>query len=607
MKSNIPLSPTSLGASSSTSPGTGDPVKHLKPFWRRRPFTFFGALLLPLLLALGYVFIFCILHLLRFRNNFAAAPTPLSPAHGVVIAIDHDANIANSSIPYYEEAVIDEDEGISQVCDIFNNNTCTPHQFKTYKNTHPVHHRYLYHPEYPPLRLLVVGDSIARGVGSQSCLPIFPQSLAAILSKALKGRPVFWTSMGEPGATTQMLAEQIEMKRHVSRDHEGEFPFEQEWRGIGRTNFPDAKGETIQETQDMAVIAPQSLTTGPPSFHDSIDNRKQWIQKLQYHKTLHHALPYGDYDVVILLTGANDVKKSLTPQFILQDEITGDIGKLDDGRGEHKELDDLQKIFSALGHQMKAGLKQSYEKAKAKAEDSIEKVKVKAGMKVPEENEVTDEYWDHDIASSSTSLASSFQTDEDEHEVEQRRSNTGYTNEDGLKDQSKCQQLDVDLPLLVMPSFPVRHVPLRLQMDKLSGRVALLLSKLMEANKKRVADQYFDSVFVADELNPEMFSDFRDKKGEIFHALTDETDIILSLNDVDTDQCAAIEEEMRQFYSKHAPVDPKFPAGYAFSPDHVHPNDFGYDVFARFMGTVIAKRWEKKNSGVDQVNQKCSP
>ena len=93
----------------------------------------------------------------------------------------------------------------------------------------------------------------------------------------------------------------------------------------------------------------------------------------------------------------------------------------------------------------------------------------------------------------------------------------------------------------------------------------------MEANKKRVADQYFDSVFVADELTPELFEDFRDRKGEVYNALTDETDIILSLNDVDEDQCSTIEREMQEFYSKHRPVDEKYPAGFAFSQDHVHP------------------------------------
>ena len=528
-------------------------------------------LLLSMFLAFAHTFVFFAMHLLRFRNNFAKAPTPLSPAHGVVIAINHDATITNSSIPYYREELFETDEGANEACDIFNNNTCTPHEFKLYKNKHPVHHRHLYHPEYPPLRLLVVGDSIARGVGSQSCLPIFPQSLAAMLSKTLKGRPVFWTSMGEPGATTRMLAEQIEMKRHVSREHEGEFPFEQEWRGIGRTNFQDFRGEVSQESQESTLAVEEAMPMEPPSLQDTIDNRKQWIQKLQYHKTLHHALPYEDYDVVVLLTGANDVKKSLTPKFILQDEITGDIGKLKDGQGGHRELDDLQKIFSALGHQMKVGLKHSYEQAKAKAEDSIEKVKVKTGIKMAEEDEVRDDYWDHDITSSSSSLASSFVT---EDEVEQSRPKTSSLNVNGLKEdshQNKGEQLDVDLPLLVMPTFPVRHVPLRLQMDKLCGAVALFLSKLMEANKRRVADQFFDSVFVADDLSVEMFNDFRDKKGEVYNALTDETDIILSLNDMDENECAEIEKNMKEFYSKHALVDSDYPAAYAFSPDHVHP------------------------------------
>ena len=48
--------------------------------------------------------------------------------------------------------------------------------------------------------------------------------------------------------------------------------------------------------------------------------------------------PYGDYDVVILLNGANDVKKFLKPHFLLQDEVTRDSAKLEgtNGRMEMK-------------------------------------------------------------------------------------------------------------------------------------------------------------------------------------------------------------------------------------------------------------------------------
>jgi len=51
-----------------------------------------------------------------------------------------------------------------------------------------------------PLRLLVIGDSLAAGVGvSGNGLPILPESIAKALSKALDGRVVCWTCVGTPG------------------------------------------------------------------------------------------------------------------------------------------------------------------------------------------------------------------------------------------------------------------------------------------------------------------------------------------------------------------------------------------------------------------------
>lgn len=47
-----------------------------------------------------------------------------------------------------------------------------------------------------PLRLYVVGDSLAAGVGiSKSGTPILPESIARSLSKQLGGRPVYWFVM----------------------------------------------------------------------------------------------------------------------------------------------------------------------------------------------------------------------------------------------------------------------------------------------------------------------------------------------------------------------------------------------------------------------------
>jgi hypothetical protein len=61
----------------------------------------------------------------------------------------------------------------------------------------------------PPLRLLVIGDSLAAGVGtSQSSTPILPISIATIVSEAT-GRPVEWFCRGVPGQNSDRLVSDI--------------------------------------------------------------------------------------------------------------------------------------------------------------------------------------------------------------------------------------------------------------------------------------------------------------------------------------------------------------------------------------------------------------
>jgi hypothetical protein len=92
-----------------------------------------------------------------YRLNFRDAPRPIMPASGVTVALGNQkANISSR------------------------------HDFLNTQDK--------------PLRLLVVGDSLAAGVGiSKSGIPVLPESIARALSKAFGGRAVYWTCVGTPG------------------------------------------------------------------------------------------------------------------------------------------------------------------------------------------------------------------------------------------------------------------------------------------------------------------------------------------------------------------------------------------------------------------------
>lgn len=91
-----------------------------------------------------------------YRLNFRDAPRPIMPASGVTVALGSER-----SISCQQESINAQDR---------------------------------------PLRLLVVGDSLAAGVGiSKSGIPVLPESIARALSKAFGGRAVYWTCVGTPG------------------------------------------------------------------------------------------------------------------------------------------------------------------------------------------------------------------------------------------------------------------------------------------------------------------------------------------------------------------------------------------------------------------------
>ena len=100
--------------------------------------------------------------LLHYRENFHDSPYPITPSQGVVVS-RKEASLFSS---------IDD--------------------------------------EQPPLRILVIGDSLAAGVGVlQSATPVLPESMAKVLSHKLGGRPVYWTCIGQPGASLPEIIQQI--------------------------------------------------------------------------------------------------------------------------------------------------------------------------------------------------------------------------------------------------------------------------------------------------------------------------------------------------------------------------------------------------------------
>ena len=96
----------------------------------------------------------------RYRLNHGEAPHPISPSQGIV-------SFHNRKIPYQSNSSSVDEDSVA-----------------------------------PPLKMLVVGDSLACGCGiAKSSTPILPESIARHLALQL-GRNVHWSCVGTPGAST---------------------------------------------------------------------------------------------------------------------------------------------------------------------------------------------------------------------------------------------------------------------------------------------------------------------------------------------------------------------------------------------------------------------
>jgi hypothetical protein len=468
-------------------------------------------LLLGVFIGIPGLVVLCIMYpgvclLLEYRTMFGSkAPVTISPAHGVVSA--HTSVL----MPTKLDTISHEPEALYDDFD---------YQFKTYR-PNPKLKASL---SQNPIRLLVVGDSTARGIGHQkSCYSTMPETMGAVLSKHFGGRPVFWTAFGEPGATMTTLAKQVQRSAtHVSgdvldrEDNGDEPPSMQEFHELHKTI---ANAGTSNSTADTDFASWESNDN-----HYS-QEQEQWIEKLQYHERLYNANPFTGYDYIVALSGANDIKSFVVP-FLVDD---------DDGDGDN----------------------------------------------------------DHTSATGSISNEWGFKGDLNRFVRDLNRISDFHNQVCTQKDSSECTSENNEsnhVPYIILPSFPVKHVPLK------SGAIlrwmAIKCNGILDGFKKILENENPDQIFAAPSASDQAIRDFLDNKGYLADALIEEH-VKLRLVHTNGKVCRDLVKELESFYSNNIATRESgtlFPE--LFSSDAVHPNDLGYDVFGRHLGSMVIKRWK---------------
>jgi hypothetical protein len=299
--------------------------------------------------------------LLNFRRNYADAPLPKIPSHGVVIA-------GRDSLP--EES----------------------------------------------LRLLVIGDSLAVGVGqSVSCTPLMPEAIATQIASAT-GKAVYWTCFGETGASTPWIIRMIE-EANVQKYSEFKVPEE-------------AKNDCKTFQAEGSLLDEETI--------------EEWKQKLYLYRQSFRELyfdpeSWGPFEIVVLVTGTNDLKATIFP-FLLDEEDKELRRQIKSHKGG--AIEDVKLFIETLNRKMERGLQRTLDEIITSAEELSETVRQNLDQ--------MESYFDGSI-SNSTSIQGIQKTDLSTASV--------LDCTQGVNSNFRSQKEEFIAPLFVLPGSPIRLVP----------------------------------------------------------------------------------------------------------------------------------------------------
>lgn len=525
----------------------------------------------------------------QYRMNYGDAPLPLTPTHGVVVVSPRDALVPGNSCNPSWELYSGETSGKKNDCCVRSEGTRNAeftadcHSKKDWIRWDDDDIALIEKASCdPPLRLLVIGDSLAAGVGTcLSCTPILPEAIARSLSKALGGRAVYWSCHGEPGASAGWIIRELEL--HQNKRVQGN---ESSFEGV-----PLSEGTSAWRRNTNAELG---LATDEKIGENDIRNWRweHWCRRLNINDQVGQT---GKYDVALVLTGPNDLKSMFLP-FMLQGNQKK-IWKEAQKRGGSYSRE-LKRVIDVLCAKMKVGLRESLDRARLSVKvvmpENIRE-KIESSKMPPPCPAVTEKKSEHSL------------------EV-----NPTHENEMSLPTGER--------PLVVLPALPAKHLSF-FQWRPLKW-FGLPLIGLVDKVKLALADAYPSYVLFVESPSSEDISLFEDREGEIWASRQNEN-VLLDLKDVSRSDCARVKVQMKQYCTeKKIPPSAMVSASASLnegekrrqepklderakgsqqqadrvgqtgskilSIDQVHPNDCGYDFFGRYIAKAIVKEWNKK-------------
>ncbi|CAJ1960032.1 unnamed protein product [Cylindrotheca closterium] len=456
-----------------------------------------------------------------------------------------------------------------------------------------------------PLRLLVVGDSLAAGVGvSGNGLPILPESIAKALSKAFRGRVVCWTCLGTPGISASQIVQDINsIPKREPRRLENLFQElktkRDRWRQLQnmemeRLDYEEStkKQQSVllkiidwwkaEEKQPISEFGKEIAESGAKWWKTKSRRIQQTYSDI---KEVIHAKPPGDIEKN--LTAAKNSEGLLLREgnIFRRDSLDPFVASSFDVAVVLLGLNDLKEAF--MPHITK-GANSSFNEGAEPMDGALTKQLRSVFFSLEKIMGKMDNTQDHNDATLSTE---------------------GREKVNSSKDR-------LHPPLVVVPELPVapleafRLVPL--------CWILLPLFRAMERNKKFLSSTFPDHVVFIDQPGLEWWSDAERRH----NSYMEEDESVLRLTDTAQTAQARVKQLMQRFYNpNHHTVRSneqretgggngrssltnnfseesyryrrKSNGTLYIAQDKMHPNDEGYDLWGRHIAEAVVRHWSR--------------
>jgi lysophospholipase L1-like esterase len=542
-----------------------------------------------------------------YRRNHGNAPIPEIPSRGLVVV--HSDRTASQRIDSSHNTVHPTNGSVAMRRHTVHGGSFHPSSTKTEAFQNDLDDadtsNEIRITSTEPLRILVIGDSLAAGVGTRwSSTPVLPESIAAALSKAMGGRAVFWTCVGVPGQTSSEIVRDIMHLEDLLRVRNPTTQLLQrfdEWQSLQRQRAHDQIVAAKRKTHEWLEGRKEEPQELPEEFQQANQFVRWWkrttmqlrkdiqsirrimkrddfdmelirldevgdaviVPKKNSPQTFVDPSVVGKYDIAIVLTGLNDLKESLLPFMMSPERV--------------KELQQMKQQDQPNAE----GMKGEFIRILQALESRMHRI-------LPGDDSKMD------------------------------RRNENSSNENGGIESFRPKG-----PLIVFPALPYQPTVLS-QKWPLSWFMIPLLN-MVDRNKQLLSELYPGLVLFVESPDIHDWTNAKEaKKGTVW----EDFQILLKLNDIANDAKERIEQLMNRHYDRwvcddKSELDRKSrsasakdnenlyeldmygdisvrppvvaqPGSIMVAADGIHPSDIGYDMWGRHIAGAIIREWEKR-------------